>query len=338
MAQSRRALQRFLRSLGYVAYLLFKSMNNTGIVLNSMLHLHVFKSRSTHFAMLSLIFGAVMISFSGVWVKVAHVTPNVSAFYRVFFGGIILLGAVLYHRELKWLGIRQLILSLLCGFLFALDLWFYHYCIEYVGPGLGTIIPNFQVFILAGIGILFLREPMRWVFILSLPLAFVGLFMIVGINWALLDESYRVGIYFGLAAAVCYAGFLLTLRKLQADQIGVSFFYVLMMVSFTTVIFLGVEIYHTDSTFKIPNLQSLLALAALALFSQSVGFILITNALPRIRASLSGLILLLQPALAFVWDVLLFQRPTTPVNWLGVLLALAAIYLGMAGQSASDTQ
>ena len=65
-----------------------------------------------------------------------------------------------------------------------------------------------------------------------------------------------------------------------------------------------------------------------------MGWILITNALPKIRASLSGLILLLQPALAFVWDVLFFQRPTTPVNWLGVLVALVAIYLGMAGQSA----
>jgi drug/metabolite transporter (DMT)-like permease len=50
------------------------------------------------------------------------------------------------------------------------------------------------------------------------------------------------------------------------------------------------------------------------------------------------LILLLQPALAFVWDVLFFQRPTTLVNWLGVMLALAAIYLGMAGQSASDSK
>ena len=301
-----------------------------------MQNLNVLKSHGTYFAMLSLIIGAVMISFSGVWVKLAQVTPNVSAFYRVFFGGIILLGAALYRRELKWLGFRQLMLSLLCGFVFALDLWFYHYCVEYVGPGLGTIIPNFQVFILAGIGILFLHEPRRWLFLLSLPMAIVGLLMVVGFNWAHLEKLYRIGVFFGLAAAVCYAGFLLTLRKLQADQTGVSFFYVLMIVSFATAIFLGAEIYHTDSTFKIPDLQSLLALAALGLFSQSIGWILITNALPKIRASLSGLILLLQPALAFVWDVLFFQRPTTLVNWLGVMVALTAIYLGMAGQSAGD--
>ena len=70
------------------------------------------------------------------------------------------------------------------------------------------------------------------------------------------------------------------------------------------------------------------------MFSQSVGWILISNALPQIRASLSGLILLMQPALAFVWDVLFFQRPTSLVNWMGVLIALAAIYLGMGRRSA----
>ncbi len=296
------------------------------------------QSRTTRLALLSLIVGGVMISFSGVWVKVANVTPNVSAFYRVFFGGIILLGAAIYRRELKWLGTRQLLLSLLCGFLLALDLWLYHYAIEYVGPGLGTILPNFQVFILAGVGILFLREPLRLVFILSLPMAFVGLFMIVGVNWDQLGQTYRVGIYFGLAAAMVYAAFLLILRKLQADQSGVSFFYVLMMVSFSTVIFLGAEMLYNQSTFRIPDLKSFFALVALGLFSQSVAWILITNALPKVRPSVGGLILLLQPAGAFVWDVLLFQRPTTLVSWLGVLIALTAIYLGMTGQSASESK
>ena len=129
-----------------------------------------------------------------------------------------------------------------------------------------------------------------------------------------------------------YATFILTLRRLQAEQAGISFFYVLMVVTFTSAIFLSVEVIHNNDSFRIPDLQSFFALAALGLFSQSIGWILISNALPQIRASLSGLILLLQPALAFVWDVLFFQRPTTLVNWIGVLIALAAIYLGMAGQ------
>lgn len=287
------------------------------------------------FALLTLIIGAVLISFTGVWVKVAHVAPNVSAFYRVFIGGVALLVAALYRRELRWPGSRHLLLSLLCGLLLALDLWLYHFSIQYIGPGLGTILPNFQVFILAAVGILFLKEPLRLIYLICLPLAFVGLYMIVGVNGSQLGPTYRIGIIYGLAAAVCYAGFLLSLRQLQADQRGTSFFYVLMMVTLTTAAFLGTHMVYKGDSFQIPDLQSWLVLLALGLLSHTVGWLLITNALPKIRASFSGLILLLQPALAFVWDVLFFQRPTSMLNWLGVVVALAAIYMGMAQTDSS---
>jgi len=304
---------------------MFKFMKNTPVL----------NSPSLRVTLSTLLIGAVLISFSGVWVKIAHVTPDVSAFYRVFFGGMVLLAAALYRREIKRPQLRHLALNLLCGILFAVDLWLYHYSIQYIGPGLATILPNFQVFILAGFGVLFLKEPLRPVYLLSLPLAVAGLFMIVGINGSFMEPSYRIGVYYGLAGAVVYAVFILLLRKLQADQKGASFFYVLMGVSFTAAIFLAAQVVHNHDSFQIPDLQTFLSLAALGLFSQSLGWILITNALPVIRASLSGLILLLQPALAFVWDVVFFQRPTTAMNWLGVLIALAAIYLGTVKQSAA---
>jgi drug/metabolite transporter (DMT)-like permease len=145
-------------------------------------------------------------------------------------------------------------------------------------------------------------------------------------------------VYYGLSAAVFYAAFILSLRKLQADQMGASFFYVLMTVSFSATVFLAAEVVQSNDSFRIPDLQSLFSLVALGVLSHALGWILIANALPRIRASFSGLILLLQPALAFVWDVLFFQRPTTLLNWLGVLVALAAIYLGMSRKSVDPDQ
>jgi drug/metabolite transporter (DMT)-like permease len=69
-------------------------------------------------------------------------------------------------------------------------------------------------------------------------------------------------------------------------------------------------------------------LIALGLFSQTVGWLLITHALPHIPAGIAGLILLLQPSLAFVWDVIFFDRQTSSLAWVGVALALSAIYMG----------
>jgi len=100
------------------------------------------------------------------------------------------------------------------------------------------------------------------------------------------------------------------------------------MVSLITTLFLTGEVLRTGDGFQIPDIRTLWALLALGLGSQVIGWLLITNALPNVRASLSGLVLLLQPAGAFLWDVVLFQRSTTMLNWLGVVLTLVAIYLG----------
>jgi drug/metabolite transporter (DMT)-like permease len=83
-------------------------------------------------------------------------------------------------------------------------------------------------------------------------------------------------------------------------------------------------------SFRIPDLQSLVSLAALGVLSQVAGWVLITRALPAMPASSVGLLLLLQPLLAFVWDVLIFRRPTDWIQAVGIVLTLFAIYLGLA--------
>jgi drug/metabolite transporter (DMT)-like permease len=274
-----------------------------------------------------------MISFSGVWVKVSDVTPTASAFYRVFLGSLFLLAAAGIRREIRWLGTRHAALGFLCGLFFALDLVCYHYSVHLIGPGLGTILPNLQVFILAILGALFLNEKLRPRTIVSMPAAFGGLWLVVGPEWATMGSHYQAGIALGLTAAIFYSLFIIFLRQLQTQQRGLSIFYVLMLVSLSTAVLIAPGIPVTGDTFAIPNLRTLAALLALGLFSQCIGWILITNALPNLRASLSGLILLLQPALAFVWDVLFFQRATGLANWIGVLIVLCAIYFAATRQS-----
>lgn len=127
-------------------------------------------------AVLSLVAGAIMISFSGVWVKFSHVTPTVSAFYRVFFGALILLLITLFKKKMQWRSPGPLIYGLIGGSLFALDLFFWHTSINYVGPGLATILGNFEVFLLTAFGVFFLKEKLRLEFMLAIPLALLGLF------------------------------------------------------------------------------------------------------------------------------------------------------------------
>jgi len=288
-----------------------------------------------HTALSRITVGATVISFSGTWVAWSAMDPTVSAFYRVFFGTCFLLLGCLWRNKIKRLDPLSIGLIILCGLCFAADLICWHTSIQYIGPGLATIIGNFQVFILTFISILFLGERITLRFVVSVPLAIVGLCLVIGFNWRTLPAGYQMGIGLGLATAVFYAGFILTLRRLLIRQKELSFFYSLMLVSAVSSLWLLPAIVVSGASLAIVSPASLGSLLCLALFSQTIGWAFIANSLPKVPSSIAGLILLLQPALAFVWDVLIFDRPASLLNWTGLLIVLAAIYLGMTSKTKS---
>jgi len=280
-----------------------------------------------------LTIGAVLISFSGVYVKIAHVTPVVAGFYRMLFGGVALLMLVLLRREMRLKGGPYFWYGLFCSFWLAVDLILWHFSIHVNGPGLATILANFQVFFMALAGVFFLSEKVSLKLVISIPLALLGLFLVVGIQWERLGGDYKLGVYAGLIAAVCYTLFLLSLRKLQNLEDPMSTAANLTVISFLTAAFLAGDIWRQSGSFHIPDIQSTVALIVYGITSQAIGWLIITRALPKIKASLVGMILLLQPALAFVWDMLFFSRVTTLVNLVGIAITLAAIYLGVTAKA-----
>lgn len=54
---------------------------------------------------------------------------------------------------------------------------------------------------------------------------------------------------------------------------------------------------------------------------------LISKAMQRLSVAMVGLLLLLQPIVAFLLDVLLLDRATTSREWWGLAFSLAGIFL-----------
>ena len=77
-----------------------------------------------------------------------------------------------------------------------------------------------------------------------------------------------------------------------------------------------------------PTLAVWALLLLLALVAQSLGWWAISKSLVHVRGSVAGLLLLLQPVLATVWSVLLFGENLEPLQVLGALVTLGAIYVG----------
>jgi drug/metabolite transporter (DMT)-like permease len=272
--------------------------------------------------------GAVLLSFAPVFVKLARVGPTAAGFYRMLVGGVLLLALGAVRRERLWVGGRAFGFAAAAGLAFTFDLIFWHRSIHLVGPGLATILANFQVFMLAGFGILILKERPSWRLLLGIPLALAGRLLLVGVDWTALSAGYRWGVVLGLLTAVSYGSYLLALRTSQARAGRLEPIPNLMTICFVATALLAVSVGLEGATFAIPDAQTGLLLVGYGVTAEVVAWLLISHGLPHVEAGRAGLVLLLQPSLAFVWDVLLFHRPARATDLAGALLALGAIYLG----------
>ena len=275
-----------------------------------------------------LFIGAALISLSPVWVTLTSVSPTTSGFYRVAIGAVVLIVAVVATgRRFRFTRPVPAFL-LLAAALLSLDLFVWHRCIVYLGPGLATLLGNFQVFFMMLAGFLLLGQKPRPVQVVAAPMAFVGLTMIVGLDWQNLSGDYRLGLGFGFVTAVVYAGYLLTVRTAVAGSTDMLPIREFAAVSALTALMLAATVVVEGESLAIPTAADAGWLLGYGIISHSVGWLLITSSLPHISAAQAGIALLLQPTLSFVWDVLFFGRPLRLIEVAGAALALAAIYVG----------
>jgi len=280
-------------------------------------------------ALLEMIGGAALISTTSILVKLAHVGPTVSAFYRMFLGGAILLVGLLVWRRWRRVRAAHLGWMLIPAFAFAVDLMMWHRSILHVGPGLATLLGNFQVFVMALAGWLIYRERLDLRFLGGVMLAFAGLYLLVGVDWSSLGAQYRLGVGLGLLTGVAYAVYMLTTRHAQkSGHVDLAPAQLLCVQSLLCAAILLLALAWEGQGLGLPDAQSWWSLLALALVGQVLGWILLIRAMPHLPASIIGLLLLLQPALSFVFDVILFARPTTRLDWMGIGLSLIGIFIG----------
>lgn len=272
--------------------------------------------------------GAALISLSPVWVKLTTVPPTSSAFWRVVIGGGALAAYLVVTRRRLDLSRTAVAFLLLAALFFTADLWVWHRSIEYIGPGLATLLGNFQVFFMMLAGLLFLHQrptPRQW---LAVPLAVFGLALIVGLDWSVLAPEYRLGLVFGLLTALMYTGYLLTLREARQRAAHRSAAREVAVVSLVTAILLAIVAATEDTSLAIPTLTDAGWLISYGLLSHCIGWLMIAASLTRVAPTEAGLALLLQPTLSFAWDVVLFGRPVTGVELTGAAVVLIALYLG----------
>ena len=276
--------------------------------------------------------GAALIGTAAIFVNLTSVAPTVAAFWRVGFGAILLLlwnfggrrGRLRVSARGQWW-------LFLAAVFFALDLWFWHRAIRYLGPGLATLMANLQVFGMAFAGALIYRERLGLRFLLGLALAVAGMWLLVGRGWSALSVEIHTGVALGLATALVYVGYLLSMQVAQRLPGGPRPESSVLWICLWTMPMFAALALAEGSRLGIPGLRDFLVLLAYGAIAQVAGWLLIARAMVALSASRVGLMLLVQPTVAYLLGVLVFGKPLGWIEVLGVALSLGGIFLGRAG-------
>jgi len=274
---------------------------------------------------LAALIGAMCIAFSGIFYRYADVSPSTGTVYRAVFGlPLLLLVAWAERRRYGPLPGRARRFAVIAGVFFAGDLMFWHHAIEYVGAGLATVLGNLQVLVVGVVAWLVFGERPSRATLLALPVVLVGVVLISGlVGTGAYGANPALGVVLGFATALCYSGYLLLIRaggrdpRRPAGPVAIA--------TVGTALVAGAAGLVIGDLDVAPPLASLGWLAVLGVTSQSIGYLCISLALPRLPAVVTSIILLVQPPLTVVLSVVLLAERPSVAQLAGVVLVIGGI-------------
>ncbi|MDA9951605.1 DMT family transporter [Oligoflexaceae bacterium] len=283
----------------------------------------------------SAVIGATCIAFAPIFVKISSMSPTTSAFYRCFLAAVfgVFFLAVRHPKSLRSMfslifSQRRWIPLTVAGLAFSLDLLVWHRSVLYAGAGVSTLLANSQVFYLAFIGWLFFKEPLDFKYILIAVVSFSGLCMAVYFSSDFgTAPNYLLGVVLGLLAGLLYSTYIVSIRWAERTVVGITRLQKLIAVSSAAAFFLAFFLWLEGGSLQIEPIDWIWA-TLLAIVCQLIGWVLIAKALASLDLSVVGLIILLQPVLAFAIGHLYLNESGSLLQYVGLFLTLLGIYIG----------
>lgn len=283
---------------------------------------------STNRAVLELTVGGLMLSLSALAVAFAHIGAGGAGFYRMLFASVLFYLLLKLRKTPVTLKNRKARLyTALAGVFLAVDLILWHQSIYIVGPGIGSILTNCQVFFMTLLGLYLLKEKPSIYFVISITLAFAGLYMLLlpEMTTTVGIKGVIYGVLSGLAYAICV--YFLKINTTLPEGGGDKIAQMLNLSVWAALVLLGYAIANGERL-VIADQQTLFMLIIYGVLVQFVGWLLVNRSIGSISLGLAGLILLLEPVITYFIDVAFLNKASSALQISGALLTILAVYIG----------
>jgi drug/metabolite transporter (DMT)-like permease len=262
------------------------------------------------------------ISWSPIFVRLADVGPQASAFWRMVFALPVLWAWSRLEdtpgstEPAKARGIGFVAIA---GLLFAVDLLFFHAALAHTSVTNAVFVGNLaSVFAVLG-GFVLFRERVSGALWAALALALAGAWVMSGARGVTLS----FGDTLALAAAVAYAGYVLAVKD-AARQLGAA--RVMLWSSLLTAVLLFIVALASEDRVLPGSAQGWLAVAALGVVSHAAGQGMNAVALRHLPVAPISLVFLAQPILTTIFAMIVLQETLTSLQLVGAAMILTALF------------
>lgn len=272
-------------------------------------------------AVAALMFGACVIGFSAVLVRLTGTGPAAAGFWRLALALPAL--ALIARRTSGPLG-RPSGIAAVTGLMFALDLGFWHYGIKFTSVANATVLSNITPVVVTAFAWIFLRQRPRALFLLAVAVALSGVWMMaVGKSGGGHVLNAPLGNILSLATAFWYALYFLAMSHGRRTE-GASRLMFWSGVVGAPLLLIGALILREQiAPATAAGWAACLGLGLVHILGQGS----IAWGLGRLPTSTASVVVLVQPIVAGVMGWVLFGEILGPVQAAGMAVTLSGVVL-----------
>lgn len=273
--------------------------------------------------------GMLCISWSAIFVRWTDIPGAASAFYRLLIPALVLAPTFFFGKNslIRAPRINAKTLGIIAGggIFFALDLAFYNTSILRTSAANATLLGNSTPIAVGLLTWMIFGKRPNSAFWAGLMLAVAGSIVIFWGDFAR-HTQLGAGDLMAVAAAVFFAVYLMATEKVRATTSTVVF---LRLAILSSTVFLLLVNLALGISLRIPSTRSWAPLIALGLFTQLGGYLSLTYAMGRLKATITSIALLSQVPITALLATFLLHEPLAVTQIAGGALVLLGVALAL---------
>jgi len=276
-----------------------------------------------------LAFGACVIGFSPILVRLTQTGPAAAGVWRLVFA-LPLLGTM--TRRAAGRIARPSSLALLAGVMFALDLGFWHYGIKYTSVANATVLPNLTPVVVTAFAWVVFKQRPRPLFLLALAVAIAGAMLMASQRAGAPGINPPLGDALSATTALWYALYMLAVTAARERETASAVMFWSSAAGAPLVLAAALALGETIFPRAAWGWAACVALGVMHVAGQGS----IAWAMGRLPTPTASVVVLVQPVVAAGLGWLLFHEAVGPLQALGATVALGGVVLAQRG-SKRDT-